>query len=134
MFAESFEQRTENPRVGKSVIAPVNMHPEGSDLIEAFFMAEGFVWKGLFLSDMLILVMCKKQLRTLRNCQLYACVCCEDFYFGIEKVIFRAFTTSDLIAHILNKTVLTVPNSVRSGQVEIGCQYFSMNSKSYANL
>ena len=81
MFAESFEQRTENPRVGNSVIAPVNMHPEGSDLIEAFFMAEGFVWKGLFLSDMLILVMCKKRLRTLRNGQLYVVECCKYYLF-----------------------------------------------------
>jgi hypothetical protein len=36
VFTESFEQRTENPHVGNSVIAPVNMHPEGFDLIEAF--------------------------------------------------------------------------------------------------
>jgi hypothetical protein len=26
------------------------MDPEGSELIGAFFMSEGFVWKGLFLS------------------------------------------------------------------------------------
>jgi hypothetical protein len=32
----SSEQRTENPRVENSVITPVNRHPEGSDLIEAF--------------------------------------------------------------------------------------------------
>ena len=50
MFAESSEQRTENPRVGNSVITPVNMHPEGSDLIGAFFISEGFVWNVLFLS------------------------------------------------------------------------------------
>ena len=50
VFTESSEQRTENPRVENSVIAPVNMHPEGSDLIGAFFMSEGFVWKALFLS------------------------------------------------------------------------------------
>ena len=50
VFARSCEQRTENPRVGNSVITPVNMHPEGSDLIGAFFMSEGFVWEVLFLS------------------------------------------------------------------------------------
>ena len=50
VFTESLEQGTENPRVGNSVIAPVNMHPEGSDLIGAFFMSEGFVWEVLFLS------------------------------------------------------------------------------------
>ena len=50
VFTESLEQRTENPRVENSVITPVNMHPEGSDLIGAFFMSEGFVWKALFLS------------------------------------------------------------------------------------
>ena len=59
MFAESSEQRTENPRVKNSAITPVNMKSEGFDLIGGFFMAEGFVWKVLFLSDMLILVMCK---------------------------------------------------------------------------
>jgi hypothetical protein len=36
VFAESFEQRTENPRVENSVITAINMHPEGSDLIRAF--------------------------------------------------------------------------------------------------
>jgi hypothetical protein len=36
MFAESFEQRTENARVENLVITPVNTHPEGSDLIRAF--------------------------------------------------------------------------------------------------
>jgi hypothetical protein len=36
VFAESFEQRTENPRVENLVITPVNTHPEGSDLIGAF--------------------------------------------------------------------------------------------------
>ena len=81
------EPRTENPRVGKSIFTAIKLNFEGSDLIGALFMSEGFVWMRLFLSDMLILVMCKKQLRTLRNCQLYACVCCEDFYFGIEKTI-----------------------------------------------
>jgi hypothetical protein len=42
VFARSLEQRTENPRVGNSVIAPVNMHPEGSDLIEAFLCLRVF--------------------------------------------------------------------------------------------
>ena len=50
VFTMSCEQRTENPRVGNSVIAPVNMHPEGCDLIGSFFMSEGFVWEVLFLS------------------------------------------------------------------------------------
>ena len=50
VFTESLEQRTENPRVGNSVITAVNMHPEGSDLIGAFFISEGFVWNVLFLS------------------------------------------------------------------------------------
>ena len=109
------------------------MHPEGSDLIGSFFMADGFVWKALFLSDMLILVMCKKRLRTLRNGQLYVVECCKYCLFRYREGHFRVFTTPDLIAHILNKTVLTVPNSVRSGQVEIGCRYFSMNSESYAD-
>ena len=43
VFARSLEQRTENPRVGNSVIAPVNMHPEGSDLIGAFLWLRVFV-------------------------------------------------------------------------------------------
>ena len=42
VFTVSLEQRTENPRVVNSVIAPVNMHPEGFDLIGGFFMTEGF--------------------------------------------------------------------------------------------
>ena len=50
MFARSCEQRTENTRVENSVITPVNMHPEGCDLIGSFFMSEGFVWEVLFLS------------------------------------------------------------------------------------
>jgi hypothetical protein len=50
VFARSCEQGTENPRVENSVITAVNMHPEGCDLIGGFFMADGFVWKGLFLS------------------------------------------------------------------------------------
>jgi len=37
---------TENPRVENSVITSVSMHPEGSDLIEAFFMPDGFVLRG----------------------------------------------------------------------------------------
>ena len=32
----SLEQRSANPCVENLVITPVNMHPEGSDLIEAF--------------------------------------------------------------------------------------------------
>jgi hypothetical protein len=36
VFTESFEQRTENPRVENTAITPVNMHPEGFDLIRAF--------------------------------------------------------------------------------------------------
>ena len=47
----SLEQRTENPRVENSVITPVSMLPEGSDLIEAFFMPDGFVFRVIFLSS-----------------------------------------------------------------------------------
>ena len=61
------------------------MHSEGSDLIGAFFIADGFVWKALFLSDMLILVMCKKRLRTLRNGQLYVVECCKYFLFRYRE-------------------------------------------------
>ena len=92
------------------------MHSEGSDLIGAFFIADGFVWKALFLSDMLILVMCKKRLRTLRNGQLYVVECCKYFLFRYREGHFRAFTTSDLIAHILNRTLFTELNSLRSGR------------------
>ena len=44
--AQSVEQRTENPRVENSVITPTSMNPEGSDLIEEFFMNGGFVLRG----------------------------------------------------------------------------------------
>ena len=37
VFAKSFEQRTEDPRVGNTAITAVNMHPEGFDLIGAFY-------------------------------------------------------------------------------------------------
>ena len=50
VFTESSEQRTENPRVGKSIITAIKLNFEGSDLIGALFMSEGFVWKVLFLS------------------------------------------------------------------------------------
>jgi hypothetical protein len=33
VFAQSYEQRTENPRVVNSVITPVNMDPESSALV-----------------------------------------------------------------------------------------------------
>ena len=46
----SSEQRTENPRVGNTVITAVNMDTEGFDLIGAFFMSDGFGWNALFLS------------------------------------------------------------------------------------
>jgi hypothetical protein len=46
IFAESFGQRTENPRVENSVITPVNMHPEGFDLIGDLFMSDGFFRYG----------------------------------------------------------------------------------------
>ena len=36
VFTESLEQRTENPRVESFAITPINMHPEGSNLIGAF--------------------------------------------------------------------------------------------------
>ena len=42
VFTESLEQRTENPRVENSVITPVNMHPEDSDLIGAFLCLKVF--------------------------------------------------------------------------------------------
>jgi hypothetical protein len=42
------EPGTENPRLEKSILIPVTMNPEGSDLIRAFFMPDGFVWKGIF--------------------------------------------------------------------------------------
>jgi hypothetical protein len=45
-FAYSFEPRTENPRVEISVIMPVNMQSEDSDLIEEFFMNGGLVLRG----------------------------------------------------------------------------------------
>ena len=40
VLAKSSEQRTENPRVENSVITPVNMHSEGSDLNGALFMLD----------------------------------------------------------------------------------------------
>jgi hypothetical protein len=43
VFTESFEQGTENPRVENSVITPVNMRPEGSDLIGSFLWLKVFV-------------------------------------------------------------------------------------------
>jgi hypothetical protein len=49
VITESSEQRTKNPRVVNSVITPGNMHPEGFDLIGAFFMSDAFV-EGIFLS------------------------------------------------------------------------------------
>ena len=36
LFSQSLEQGTDNPRVESSVITPVNMHPEGSNLIGSF--------------------------------------------------------------------------------------------------
>ena len=59
MSEHSLEQRTENTRVVNSVITPVSMHPEGSDLLEAFLCPLVFV-EGIFLFDILILVICKK--------------------------------------------------------------------------
>ena len=50
VFTESFEQGTENPRIENSVITAVNMHPEGFDLIGAFFMSAGFFVEEIFLS------------------------------------------------------------------------------------
>ena len=47
MFADSFEPRTENPRVENSVIMPGNMPHEGFDLIGAFFMNGGFRRGGI---------------------------------------------------------------------------------------
>ena len=36
VFAQSSDQGADNPRVKNLVITPVNMQPEGSDLIENF--------------------------------------------------------------------------------------------------
>jgi len=47
VFTESFEQRTENPRVENSVFTPANMISEGFDLIGAFFMSDGFVLRDI---------------------------------------------------------------------------------------
>ena len=38
VFTESFEQRTENPRVGKSIITAIKLNFEGSDLIGGLFL------------------------------------------------------------------------------------------------
>ena len=46
VFARSFEQGTENPRIENSVITPVAMHPEGSNLIEAFLCLMVFALRG----------------------------------------------------------------------------------------
>jgi hypothetical protein len=109
------ELGTENPRVGNSVITAISMHPEGFDLIGSFLCLSGFL-KGLSPVRRAYFSHVQKQLLVLRNGKLYVGVCCEDFYFGIEKAICRAFTTSDLIAHILSKTLLTDLNSLRSGR------------------
>jgi len=42
----SLESVTENPRAENSVITPVNMHPEDSDLFGAFLCLMVFVEKG----------------------------------------------------------------------------------------
>ena len=47
----SCEQRTENPRVENSVITPVAMHPEGSNLIEAFLCLMVFALRGYSVHD-----------------------------------------------------------------------------------
>ena len=41
--AQSVEQRTENPRVDGSIPPLGTMNSEGSDMIGAFFMPDGFV-------------------------------------------------------------------------------------------
>ena len=43
VFTESSEQRTENPRVEKSVITPINIHSESLDLIGSFLWLKVFV-------------------------------------------------------------------------------------------
>ena len=45
VFAQPFEQRTENPRVESSVITPVSMHPEGFDVL-GFFYVRWFSSRG----------------------------------------------------------------------------------------
>ena len=57
VFTVSLEQRTENPRVENTVITAIKLNFEGSDLIGALFMSEGFVWKGLFLSFLLTYIL-----------------------------------------------------------------------------
>ena len=43
--AQSVEQRTENPRVDGSIPPLGTMNSKGSDLIGAFFMPDGFVFR-----------------------------------------------------------------------------------------
>jgi hypothetical protein len=45
-FVYSSEQSTENPRVENTAITPVNMNPEGFDLIGDLFMSGGFLRYG----------------------------------------------------------------------------------------
>ena len=46
----SLEPRTEYPRVENTVITAISIHPEGSDLIGAFFCLMCFCVTGIFLS------------------------------------------------------------------------------------
>ena len=87
VFTESLEQRTENPRVGNTAITAVNMHPEGFDLIGGFFMPDGFVWKGLFLSDVFILAISKNDYSPSVTENYMSSSVANIFYFGIEKAI-----------------------------------------------
>ena len=66
VFTESFEQRTENPRVENSVITPVAMHPEGSNLIEAFLCLMVFALRGYsyLLFDLTLSAMVEKYVNT----------------------------------------------------------------------
>ena len=50
VFTESSELRTEHPIVENTAITPVNMHPEGSNLIGAFLCLKVFSSKGILLS------------------------------------------------------------------------------------
>jgi hypothetical protein len=46
VLTQSVEPGTENPHVEKSVITPVNMYTEGSDLIGAFLCLMVFALRG----------------------------------------------------------------------------------------
>ena len=67
LFTQSLDQWTENPRVENSVITPVAMHPEGSNLIEAFLCLMVFALRGYscLLFDLTLSAMAAKSMLTL---------------------------------------------------------------------